>query len=169
MSSFLVAIMSKEPSAAPWHGVFPAATTHFHPDQSLDIEGTLRHNEAMLKAGIHGLVMLGTVGENSSLEPSEKLDVLRATVEATARRVPVLTGVAEHTTSGACRFAEKAKAAGVDGLMVLPAMVYKSDPRETVAHLRAVARAPRLPLEGKELEQIRAVIRRAIQTRPKLR
>src|SRR5205085_5095875 len=61
-------------------------------------------------------------------------------------RVPVLTGVAEYTTALACRFAADAERAGVDGLMVLPAMVYKSDARETVTHFRSVARASSLPI-----------------------
>ena len=46
----------------------------------------------MIEAGIHGLIMLGTVGENCSLEYAEKLDVLRATVEHVGGRVPVLSG-----------------------------------------------------------------------------
>src|SRR5690606_12218632 len=100
----------------------------------------------LLDAGVHGLIMLGTVGENCSLEWEEKLDVLRATVEHVGGRVPVLTGVAEYTTSRACRFAAEAQRAGVDGLMVLPAMVYRSDPRETIEHFRAVARATPLPI-----------------------
>ena len=129
-----------------WQGVFPAATTEFHPDQSLDLPATLKHLDAMLDAGIHGLIMLGTVGENCSLDYAEKLEVLRATVKHVAGRVPVLTGVAETTTRLACRFASDAQSAGVDGLMVLPAMVYKSDPRETLAHFRAVAGATDLPI-----------------------
>jgi 4-hydroxy-tetrahydrodipicolinate synthase len=129
-----------------WRGVFPAATTEFRADGSLDIPATLRHLDGMMAAGVHGLIMLGTVGENGSLEPKEKLDVLRATVEHVAGLLPVLTGVAECTTAGACRFAAEAQRAGADGLMVLPALVYKSDPRETVAHYRAVARATDLPI-----------------------
>jgi 4-hydroxy-tetrahydrodipicolinate synthase len=129
-----------------WHGIYPAATTHFHNDQSLDLPGTLKHLDAMLAAGIDGVIMLGTVGENCSLEYREKLDVLRATVEYVRRRVPVLTGVAECTTALACRFAADAQKLGVDGLMVLPAMVYKSDARETMAHFRAVAKASDLPI-----------------------
>src|SRR5262249_9798785 len=81
-----------------------------------------------------------------SLEPAEKLEILRSTVAHVAGRVPVLTGVAECTTARACRFAVDAQKAGVDGLMVLPAMVYKSDPLEPIAHFRAVARATDLPL-----------------------
>ena len=129
-----------------WSGVFPAATTEFRPDQSLDIPATLDHLDAMLEAGVNGMIMLGTVGENCSLDDREKRDVLRASVEHIAGRVPVLTGVAECTTATACRFAADAQKVGVDGLMVLPAMVYKSDPRETVAHFRAVARASDLPI-----------------------
>jgi 4-hydroxy-tetrahydrodipicolinate synthase len=124
-----------------WRGVYPAVCTQFHTDQSLDVPGTLAHVEAMLAAGVHGLVMLGTVGENCSLEPAEKREVLKATVEHVRKRVPVLVGVAEYTTAMACRWAADAAKLGADGLMVLPAMVYKSDPRETMAHFRTVARA----------------------------
>jgi len=132
--------------AEAWHGVYPAATTQFHDDQSLNIQGTLDHLEAMIKAGIHGLIMLGTVGENCSLEASEKRDVLRAVVEHVGGRIPVLAGVAEYTTRLACRFAADAEQIGVDGLMVLPGMVYKADSRENLAHFRAVAAASQLPI-----------------------
>src|SRR6185436_17248981 len=50
------------------------------------------------------------------------------------------------TTALACRYAADAHKAGVDGLMVLPAMVYKSDPRETMQHFRSVANATGLPI-----------------------
>jgi len=100
----------------------------------------------MIDAGIHGLIMLGTVGENCSLEYSEKLELLKATVAHVAGRVPVLSGVAECTTALACRFARDAQRVGVMGLMVLPAMVYKSDPRETLTHFRTVAAASDLPI-----------------------
>jgi 1-pyrroline-4-hydroxy-2-carboxylate deaminase len=129
-----------------WRGVFPAATTEFRADQSLDLPATLEHLDRMIEAGVHGMILLGTVGENCSLEYREKFDVLRAAVEHIGGRVPVLSGVAETTTALACRFAHDAQKAGVDGLMVLPAMVYKSDPRETVAHFRRVARATDLPI-----------------------
>jgi 1-pyrroline-4-hydroxy-2-carboxylate deaminase len=129
-----------------WKGVFPAATTQFQPNQALDIPATMGHVDKMIEAGIHGLIMLGTVGENCSLEYEEKLNLLRATVLHVGKRVPVLSGVAEYTTALACRFARDAQGAGADGLMVLPAMVYKSDPRETIAHFRAVAQSTILPI-----------------------
>jgi 4-hydroxy-tetrahydrodipicolinate synthase len=129
-----------------WQGVFPAACTQLRSDQSLDIAATLRHLDAMIEAGIHGLIMLGTVGENCSLEYGEKLELLRATVKHVAGRVPVLSGVAEYTTALACRYAADAEKAGADGLMVLPAMVYLADAREAVVHFKAVARATSLPI-----------------------
>jgi len=129
-----------------WKGIFPAVTTQFKADQSLDVAATTHHLGRLLEAGVDGLIMLGTVGENCSLEYAEKLEVLRATLSSVNGRVPVLSGVAECSTALACRFAADAERLGVDGLMVLPAMVYKSDPRETTAHFRTVARASRLPV-----------------------
>ncbi len=129
-----------------WRGVFPAAVTHFRDDESLDLPATLRHLDVMVEAGAHGMILLGTVGENCSLEYPEKLEVLRAAVGHLRGRVPVLTGVAECSTRLACKFAADAEKVGVDGLMVLPAMVYKADGREAMAHFRAVARASGLPI-----------------------
>ena len=129
-----------------WKGVFPAALTHFNGDFSIHMDMTLKHVQVMMDAGIHGLVMLGTCGENNSLEPGEKIDVLNATVKHVNKRLPVLTGVSELTTVRAVKFAQQAEAAGVDGLMVLPAMAYKADSREVIAHFRAVARAVKIPV-----------------------
>ncbi|MDB5351714.1 MAG: yagE [Planctomycetota bacterium] len=129
-----------------WRGVFPAVVTLFRDDQSIDIPATLAHVDRLIAAGSHGLIMLGTVGENCSIEAHEKREILKAAVDHVAGRVPVLTGVAEYTTSLACRLAAEAQRIGLDGLMVLPAMVYSSDARETMAHFRGVARASGLPI-----------------------
>jgi len=129
-----------------WGGVFPAVCTQFNADQSLNIPGTLSHIDAMLAAGVHGFVMLGSVGENTALETSEKRELFKAAVDHVKKRVPVLTGVAEYTTAGACRWAAEAAKLGADGLMVLPPMVYKTDNRETIAHFRSVAKATDLPI-----------------------
>jgi len=129
-----------------WKGVFPAITTQFRPDQSLDLAATARHLEVMIRAGIHGVVFLGTVGENTALEYEEKLTILREMKQVIHGRIPMLTGVAEYTTALACRFARDAENIGLDGLMVLPAMVYKSDERETLTHYRTVAHATAMPI-----------------------
>ncbi|MGA2194212.1 MAG: dihydrodipicolinate synthase family protein [Bryobacteraceae bacterium] len=129
-----------------WKGVFPAITTQFRQDQSLDLAATARHLEGMIQAGIHGVVFLGTVGENTALEYHEKFTILREMKGVVRGRIPVLTGVAEYTTALACRFARDAEKIGLDGLMVLPCMVYKSDERETITHYRTVAKSTGLPV-----------------------
>jgi 1-pyrroline-4-hydroxy-2-carboxylate deaminase len=129
-----------------WRGVFPAVTTQFKADQSLDIPASLAQVDRLLRAGVHGLIMLGSLGENCALEPQEKRQLVKAAVEAVKGRVPVLSGVAECSTALAAHYAGDMEALGAAGLMVLPAMVYKSDPRETMAHFRAVAAATRLPI-----------------------
>ena len=129
-----------------WQGVYPAVPTQFNEDFSLDIKGTQKHVEALLSEGIHGLVMLGTIGENCSLSLDEKIQVLKATDEVNKGSVPLLNGIAEYTTAGACETAVAAAKLGVDGFMVMPAMVYNSDRRETVNHFKTVASATDLPI-----------------------
>ena len=129
-----------------WQGVYPAVPTQFNEDFSLDIEGTQKHVEALLSEGIHGLVMLGTIGENCSLSLDEKIQVLKATDEVNKGSVPLLNGIAEYTTAGACETAVAAAKVGADGFMVMPAMVYNSDRRETVNHFKTVASATDLPI-----------------------
>ena len=129
-----------------WQGVYPAVPTQFNEDFSVDIKGTQKHVEALLSEGIHGLVMLGTIGENCSLSLDEKIQVLKATDEVNKGSVPLINGIAEFTTAGACETAVAAANAGVDGFMVMPAMVYNSDRRETVNHFKTVASATDLPI-----------------------
>jgi len=129
-----------------WAGVFPAATTQFAPGLSIDIAETQRVQDALIRDGVHGLIIMGTVGENNSLEPAKKRDVLRAAVEAVGKRVPVIAGVAELDTKRAIAFARDAEKLGADGLMLLPAMVYVPEEAELVAHFRAVAQATSLPI-----------------------
>lgn len=129
-----------------WAGVFPAATTQFGPDLSLDIAATQRVQDALVRDGVHGLIIMGTVGENNSLEPDDKREVLKAAVEAVNKRVPVIAGVSELDTKRAIEFARAAEKVGADGLMLLPAMVYVPSEAELVAHFRAVAQATSLPI-----------------------
>ena len=129
-----------------WRGVFPAVTTQFHGDYSLDLLATQKVIDGLIRDGVSGLIVCGTVGEGTSLSADEKRRVLAAAVEAAKRRVPVLAGVAEYTTAMACDLARDCRTLGVDGLMVMPAMVYSAKPAETVQHFRTVARASDLPI-----------------------
>jgi len=129
-----------------WHGVYPAATTQFAADLSLDLPACRRTLSALVADGVDGLVLLGTVGENNSLRPEEKRVALRAAVEAVGGRVPLVAGVSELDTGRAIEFARDAEEIGIDALMLLPAMVYVPSPAELYAHFRAVAEATSLPI-----------------------
>ncbi|OLB11349.1 MAG: dihydrodipicolinate synthase family protein [Gammaproteobacteria bacterium 13_2_20CM_66_19] len=134
------------PAQCSWSGVFPAATTQFGADLALDTTATSAVQAALVRDGVHGVVLLGTVGENNSLTAEEKRTVLKGAVETVGGRVPLIAGVSELTTASAVAYARDAERIGVDGLMVLPAMVYVPTRAELEYHLRAVARATSLPI-----------------------
>jgi 1-pyrroline-4-hydroxy-2-carboxylate deaminase len=129
-----------------FHGVIPALMTEMHQDGRIDHEATSRHLESCLKAGVDGFVMLGTLGENSSLSVDEKEAVVRNAVETVKGRATVIAGVAEYTTDLAIASARRMKAAGADGLMALPTMVYQQDAREGETHFRNLAKGVDLPI-----------------------
>ncbi|MDR3457882.1 MAG: dihydrodipicolinate synthase family protein [Verrucomicrobiae bacterium] len=129
-----------------WSGVFPAITTQLKPDESIDLDATAQHVDVLIKSGVNGIVFLGSLGENQPMRPDEKRLVIEAMVKAVAGRVKVLSGVAETSTAEACRYARDVEKLGVDGIMLMPAMLYKGDARETLAHFRTVARAAGLPI-----------------------
>jgi 4-hydroxy-tetrahydrodipicolinate synthase len=129
-----------------WSGVFPAATTQFDAGLAIDLPATQRMQAALIDDGVHGLVLMGTVGEGNSLSSGEKRDVLAAAVEVSAGKVPVIAGVSEFTTAAAVEYARDAERLGADGLMVLPAMVYVPTAPELEFHFRTVAAATALPI-----------------------
>ena len=129
-----------------WRGVFPAVTTQFRDDFSLDLEATAHVIGALVRDGASGLIIAGTVGENTALAASEKVALIEAAKDAAGGRVPVLAGVAEYTSAFAVTYAREAARIGVDGLMVMPAMVYSAKPRETIDHITTIAKATDLPI-----------------------
>jgi len=129
-----------------WSGVFPAATTQFKSDLSIDYDASQQVLDNLVRDGVHGLVVLGTCGENNSLEADEKRSLLKAAVEVVAGRVPIIVGCSELTTPRAAAFAKDAETIGANALMALPAMVYVPTEAELEAHFRTVARASGLPI-----------------------
>jgi 4-hydroxy-tetrahydrodipicolinate synthase len=129
-----------------WSGVFPAVTTQFKPDFELDIDATHKVLKGLVDDGVSGLIICGTVGENTSLSRSEKVAVMEIAKEVADGRVPVVAGIAEFTTLSACEVAKDAAKIGLDGVMVMPALVYSSKPHETAAHFRTVSKATDLPV-----------------------
>ncbi|MBP2230062.1 4-hydroxy-tetrahydrodipicolinate synthase [Azospirillum agricola] len=129
-----------------WEGVFPAVTTQFREDLSLDVDATAKVIDALVRDGVSGLIVCGTVGENTSLTRAEKVAVMEAAKATAAGRVPVICGIAEFTTAFAADTAREAARVGIDGLMIMPALVYSSKPHETAAHFRTVSKATDLPV-----------------------
>jgi 4-hydroxy-tetrahydrodipicolinate synthase len=129
-----------------WSGVFPAVTTQMHEDGALDLDAKQACVERLIAGGGSGVVMMGMVGLSSSLVRDEKRRVLQAALEAARGRVPVLAGVAEFTTAAGADFARDCERLGAQGLMAFPAIGYKTDADETVAHYRTLAGASGLPI-----------------------
>lgn len=129
-----------------WSGVFPAVTTQFNDDFSVNLDQTHGVISNLVRDGVSGLVMCGTVGENTSLTLEEKISLVEVAKDAAGGRVPVICGVAEFTSLNATRTAQAVGRAGADGIMLMPALVYSAKPHETAAHFRSVASALDLPL-----------------------
>lgn len=128
-----------------WTGVFPAVTTKFNADESLDLAATTRHIRWQIECGADGIIVCGSLGEASTLTAAEKITILKAAKEVAGDK-PVLLTVAEDSTRAACALAQAAHAAGADGIMLLPAMRYVSDERETLNHYQRVADVSPLPI-----------------------
>ena len=129
-----------------WKGVFPALTTKFTADDQIDWNAMEQHLAFQLSAGVHGIIILGSLGETSTLSAEEKLDVVRFFASADLKGRPLIACIAESSTQQACAFAKSAAEAGVDGFMLLPPMRYPSDRRETMAFLNAVAASSDKPI-----------------------
>ena len=133
-------------SSIQWRGVFPALTTKFTAADAIDWGAMEKHLEYQLDAGVHGLIILGSLGENATLSAEEKLEMVRFFARAERRGRPLIACVAESSTRDAKAFVRAAEQAGAEGLMVLPPMRYASDRRETHAYLQDVAAASGLPV-----------------------
>jgi 4-hydroxy-tetrahydrodipicolinate synthase len=129
-----------------WKGVFPAVTTKFHADGSLDMDLFFKNIDFQLESGVHGIILGGTLGESSVLNQEEKITLTKETVDYVAGKVPVILNIAEGATQDALFWAAKAKELGASGLMMLPPMRYAADAREVVAYFKAVANSTDLPI-----------------------
>ncbi len=129
-----------------WRGVFPALTTKFTASDEIDWDAMASHLEFQLDAGVHGLIILGSLGENATLNPAEKLEMVRFFADADRRGLPLIACIAESSTRDAREFAAAAEDAGADGFMLLPPMRYPSDRRETLTFFNEVAAATSRPI-----------------------
>jgi 1-pyrroline-4-hydroxy-2-carboxylate deaminase len=124
-----------------WAGVFPAITTPFKADLSVDYETFAAQARWLVECGCNGIVALGSLGEAPALNRDEKLELLRRARQSLDGKAPVIAGISAFSTAEAVWLAKEAHGAGVNGLMVLPPLVYRGDWRETQAHLSAIFQA----------------------------
>lgn len=129
-----------------WKGVMPAVTTKFNDADQLDLQAFEVNIRAQMEAGVHGIILGGTLGEASTLTLEEKRILVRRTIDITNGKVPVIINIAEQSTRAAIEMARIAEEDGASGLMMLPPMRYKADARETVTYFRKVAQSTVLPI-----------------------
>ncbi|HUB59962.1 MAG TPA: dihydrodipicolinate synthase family protein [Puia sp.] len=127
-----------------WNGVYPAVTTKFTANDTLDLPAFGANLDAQVQAGVNGIIIGGSLGEASTLALEEKEILVKYAADRAG--VPVLLNIAEGTTKEAIRQAGLAAKWGAKGLMLLPPMRYRSDHRETVTFFKAVAQATSLPI-----------------------
>ena len=124
----------------------PALLTPFKSNDSIDFLTFEKNTRAQLDAGVHGLVLGGTLGEASTLRLEEKSELIQEAKLISNGSVPVIMNVAEASTSEALKSVTQALRDGADGLMVLPPMRYKADSRETVHYFQSIAQHSDLPI-----------------------
>lgn len=124
----------------------PAVTTKFTSNDTLDLVMFEKNIRAQMDAGVHGIILGGTLGEASTLEQEEKETLIKTSIALADGRIPVIMNVAEQSTKGAIEAAQTAEKVGAQGLMLLPPMRYKATDYETVAYFKAVAKNTSLPI-----------------------
>lgn len=129
-----------------WKGIYPAITTKFNQDGLLDLETFQKNLEQQIEAGIHGVVVAGTLGEASTLTPDEKFELVDSALEVSSGEIPVILNIAEGSTRKAIEIAQEAEEFGAHGLMLLPPMMYSADDREVVEFYSSVAESTELPI-----------------------
>lgn len=127
-----------------WSGVFPAITTPFREDLTVDHASLAAHVRWLVDHGCTGIVALGSLGEAATLAFDEKIAILETCARALDARVPLVAGIAGLATAECVALAKRSEAVGCGGLMVLPPYVYRGDWRETATHFGAIIEATRL-------------------------
>jgi len=100
-----------------WEGVMPAITTQFNKNYRLDINAFRKNLNAQLSAGVHGIILGGTLGEASTITAAERSLLLKTTIDQVEDKIPVIMNIAEQATDDAIKLAQQAEEEGASGLM----------------------------------------------------
>lgn len=127
-------------------GMATAIVTPMHTDGSIDYEALSRFVEFQIGSGINGLVVMGTTGENATIEPEDQKKVIAYTVEKVAGRVPVIAGTGTNNTEHVLRNTRNACQVGADAVLVVTPYYNKATQNGLVTHFTAVADESTLPV-----------------------
>jgi 4-hydroxy-tetrahydrodipicolinate synthase len=127
-------------------GMIPPSVTLFNEDMSIDWEGTLRHLDWLIAAGVHGLFVLGTTGEFTQLSATERKEYAHKVVEHVRGRVPVIIGTGAVNTHETIELTRHAKGVGADAAAVVTPFYQRLGDEQLLAHFGAVANAVDLPI-----------------------
>lgn len=127
-------------------GMATAIVTPMHTDGSIDYEALGRFVEFQIASGINGLVVMGTTGENATIEPEDQKKVIAYTVEKVAGRVPVIAGTGTNNTEHVLHNTRNACQVGADAILVVTPYYNKATQNGLVTHFTAVADESTLPV-----------------------
>lgn len=127
-------------------GMATAIVTPMHTDGSIDYEALSRFVEFQIDSGINGLVVMGTTGENATIEPEDQKKVIAYTVEKVAGRVPVIAGTGTNNTEHVLHNTRNACQVGADAILVVTPYYNKATQNGLVTHFTAVADESTLPV-----------------------
>ena len=127
-------------------GMATAIVTPMHTDGSIDYEALSRFVEFQIGSGINGLVVMGTTGENATIEPEDQKKVIAYTVEKVAGRVPVIAGTGTNNTEHVLHNTRNACQVGADAILVVTPYYNKATQNGLVTHFTAVADESTLPV-----------------------
>jgi 4-hydroxy-tetrahydrodipicolinate synthase len=131
---------------ADFHGVFPYLVS------PVDAEGRVRADvmgrlcDDLIQAGVHGLTPLGSTGEFAYLGTAQREAVVRATIEAAQRRVPVVAGVASTSVADAVAQARLYEKLGADGILAILEAYFPLKDAQIESYFRAIADAVEIPV-----------------------
>ena len=102
--------------------------------------------DIQVKGGTDAIIITGTTGESSTMTEEEHVDVIRACVEFTKHRIPVIAGTGSNCTKTAIYLSQEAQKAGADGLLVVTPYYNKATQPGLIAHYTQIAQAVSLPI-----------------------
>ena len=114
--------------------------------QGVDYTAMERFIEFQIANGINALVVMGTTGENATLEPWEQKEVIRFTVEKVNHRVPVIAGTGTNNTAHVLQNTKNACEVGADAVLVVTPYYNKGTQKGLITHFTAVADASSVPV-----------------------